>query len=197
MKVFFLVAGMAVCLALTSLHSFASTKELESAIYKVIPFGGEPYVFLDTRKAYLNALLAYWNDLDSRVPRLSPSENDWIKEELGEQGERLTRAINSREYALFSLSLDVDSCVTSLSSLTAAYQDPAQAPTEMFFWLGVVKCYSNMGEMMTNLQRAELSDGRFDGAFYAVGSTLIMDALLDKVIPSAMADTMGWTLNPN
>ncbi len=67
----------------------------------------------------------------------------------------------------------------------------------MYLWLGMVKCYSNMDAMMANLQRAELSDGRFDGAFYTVGSSMIMNALLDKVIPSAMADTMGWTLSAN
>ncbi|WP_372838290.1 hypothetical protein [Phaeovulum sp.] len=189
--------GIAACFALASGQSLASTKELESAIYKVIPFGGEPYVSLETRKAYVTVLLAYWNDFDSRVPRLSPSENDWIKQEMGAQGARLTRALNSREYALFSLSLDVDKCVSSLNKLNDAYADSAKAQTEMFLWLGMVKCYSNMDAMMSNLQRAELSNGRFDGPFYAVGSNLIMGALLDKVIPSAMADTMGWTISAN
>jgi hypothetical protein len=197
MRSFFLFAGMATCFALTSVQSIASTKELESAIFKVITFGGEPYVALNTRKAYVSALLAYWNDFDSRVPRLSPSENDWIEQELGAQGERLTRAINSREYALFSLSLDVDNCLSSLEKLNAAYADSAQARFEMFHWLGMAKCYSNMDTIVSNLRRAELSDGRFDGAFYAVGSSVIMDVLLDKVIPSAMADTMGWTIDAN
>ena len=197
MRSLFLVAGIATCFAITSVRSLASTKELESQIYKVIPFGGGPYVSLDIRKAYVNALLAYWNDFDSRVPRLSPSENDWIKQELGAKDERLTRAINSRKYALFSLSLDVDNCVSSLKQLNAAYADSTQAETEMFLWLGMAKCYSNIDAMMASLQRAKLSEGRFDGAFYAVGSSMIMDALLNKVIPSAMADTMGWTLSAN
>lgn len=192
-----IAVGIMTFFAVSSVQSLASTKELESAILKVIPFGGEPYVRLDVRKAYANALLAYWNDFDSRVPRLSPSENDWIKQEIGAQGERLARAINSREYALFSLSLDVGNCVSSLKNLNAAYADTAQAQTEMFLWLGMVKCYSNMDAMMTNLQRAEISDGKYDGAFYAVGSTLIMGALPDKVVPSAMADTMGWTISAN
>lgn len=180
-----------------SVQSLASTKELESATYKVIPFGGDPYVSLDVRKAYANALLAYWIEFDSRVPRLSPAENEWIRQEMGAQGERLTRALSTREYALFSLSRDVDSCVSSLNRLNAVYADAAQAQAEMFVWLGPVKCYTNMDAMMTNLQRAELSDGSFDGTFYAVGSTLILHNLLDKVIPSAMADTMGWSISPN
>jgi hypothetical protein len=197
MRAFAFWLSMLINLAMLSEHSEASTKELESAIYKVIPFGGEPYVSLDTRKAYVEALQAYWNDFDRRVPRLSPSENEWLKNELEAQGERLTRAINSREYALFSLSHDVENCVSSLNLLTAAYADSAQAQMEMFLWLGMAKCYSNIDGMIENLHRAGLSDGKFDGSFYAVGSSLIMSVLLDKVTPSAMADTMGWTLSAN
>ena len=183
--------------ALSPLESIASTKELGSAIYQAIPFGAEPYVSLDVRKDYVSVLLAYWNDFDSRVPRLSPSESDWIQQELGTQGERLTRATNSREYAIFSLSLDLDNCVSSLKKLEAAFANPTKAQTEMFLWLGIVKCYSNMHAILSNLQRADLSNGRSDGAFYTVGSSMILDTLLDKVIPSAMADTMGWTISAN
>ncbi|GHC48165.1 hypothetical protein [Neogemmobacter tilapiae] len=197
MRTSFLAAGITTCFALASVQAVASTKELESAIYQVIPFNEEPYVSLDMRKAYVIALLAYWNSFDSRVPRLSPSENDWIKQELGAQGERLNGAINSREYALFSLSLDIDSCVSTLKKLNEAYADSVKAETEMFLWLGMVKCYGRIDKMMIDLRRAELSDGRYDGAFYTIGSSLIMNVLLDKVIPSAMADTMGWTISAN
>lgn len=187
--------GLAALSTLTPMQALSSTKELESAIYKVIPFGGQPYVALDTRKEYATALLAYWNDFDSRIPRLSPSENEWIKKEMGAHGERLNRALNTREFALFSLALNVDNCVSSLGKLNAAYEDSAKAQTEMFLWLGMARCYSNMDTMMNDLQRAGLSNGKFDGSFYAVGSSLVMRALLDKVIPSAMADTMGWTIS--
>lgn len=197
MRSFAYWAGTTICVALACAQSHASTKELESAIYKVIPFGGEPYVSLETRNSYVAVLLAYWNDFDRRVPRLSPSESEWLKKELDAQGERLSRAINSREYALFSLSLDLDNCVSSLNKLTAAYADSAQSELEMFLWLSMVKCYSNVDAMIANLHRAGLSDGKFDGTFYAVRSSLITSVLLDKVIPSAMADTMGWTLSAN
>lgn len=181
--------------AFAPVQTLSSTKELESAIYKVIPFSGQSYVSLETRKEYVTALLAYWSDFDSRVPRLSPSENDWVKQEMGAQGERLTRAINSREYALFSLSLDIDNCVSSLNKLNEAYADSAKTEAEMFLWLGVAKCYSHMNAMIANLQRAGISNGKFDGPFYAVGSNLTMGTLLDKVIPSAMADVMGWVIS--
>lgn len=81
----------------------AGTKDLESAIYQVIPFGSEPYVPIETRKEYIAALRSYWQDFDSRVPRLSPSETQWITDEIGAQGDRLIRALNSKEYALLSL----------------------------------------------------------------------------------------------
>ena len=92
MRSFFLFAGIATCFSLTSAQSFASTEELERPIYKVIPFSGEPYVSLDVRQAYVRVLIAYWSSFDSRVPRLSPAESDWIEQELGAQGERLTRS---------------------------------------------------------------------------------------------------------
>ena len=197
MRRLYIVAAIAAFMALGSVESSASTKELESAVYKVIPVDGGFYVSLNTRKAYVNAMLVYWNDFNSRVPRLSPSEINWIEQETSAQGDRLTRVINSHEYALFSLSRDIDNCVSSLVKLNAGYENSAQAEYEMFLWLGMAKCYSKIDGMMANLQRAVLSDGRFDGAFYALGSSLIMDALLGKVIPSAMSDTMKWTISAN
>lgn len=173
----------------------AGTKDLEVAIYQIIPFGGQPYVSIETRKEYVLALKNYWQNFDNRVPRLSPSETQWITEELGAQGERLTRALNSKEYALFSLSRDIAGCLKSLDRLENAYAEPSRGQTEMFHWLSVVQCYSDLDGMMQYLRQAGLSNGRFDGPFYAVGASLIMDALLDKVVPSAMADTMGWTIS--
>ncbi len=67
----------------------------------------------------------------------------------------------------------------------------------MLSWVGMAKCYSQMGQMMLNLQRAGLSNGKYDGAFYAVLSDLILTTLFDKVIPSAIADAMGWKIRKN
>lgn len=182
---------------ISSVDAFASNKQLEGAVLKEIPYAESPYVSLEVREKYANVLLAYWKDFDSRVPRLSPSEADWIKQETRTSGERLERAINSREYALFSLSISVGTCLSSLDNLISVYSDPVQAETEMFFWLGMVKCYSNVDGMIRDLHRAELSNGRADGSFHIVGSWLVINTLLDKVVPSAMADTMGWALNKN
>lgn len=176
--------------------TFAGTKDLESAIFQTtVPFAGDPHVSIDTRREYVAALRRYWQNFNSRVPRLSPSESAWVTEEIGEQGERLTRALNSKEYALFALALDIDGCLASLDRLDDAYVNPAQAQTEMFHWLGVVRCYHDLDTMIDLLQQAGLSNGKFDGPFYAAGSGLIMRTLLDKIIPSAMADTMDWTFS--
>lgn len=95
----------------------AGTKDLQIAIFQVIPFGGEPYVSIETRKEIVAALKSYWQNFDSRVPRLSPSERQWMNGELGARGERAVRVLDSKEYALFSLSRDVGDCLKSLDRL--------------------------------------------------------------------------------
>lgn len=173
----------------------SATKELENAIHKVLPVNDQPYVTLDLRQEYAGALLDYWQEFSNRIPRLSPAESAWMQEELNSQGERLRRAINSREAALQFLSSDVERCLSSLANLHAVYLDGSLAETEMFHWVGAVKCYSHIDQMVRYTKKAAISNGRFDGEFYAVGSSLIMDDLLNKLLPSAMADTMGWSIS--
>ena len=62
----------------------------------------------------------------------------------------------------------------------------------MFHWLSVARCYSEDHYMVDMLRQAGLSDGKWDGPFNMQLSRMILEILLRRVIPSAMADEMDW-----
>ena len=64
----------------------------------------------------------------------------------------------------------------------------------MFYWVQMLNYYDNTNDVHIYLQQAGLSDGQADGSFRADLDRLIHTSIVDTVIPSAMADTMGWTL---
>lgn len=170
----------------------AGTEELESAIMQTIDWD-QVMVPLESRQETAEAILAYWQDFDSRVPRLSPAEVEYVETELGGSNERMNRVFNSREFALWRLSQTVDGCITAIQSVLQSQQD--NSDVEMFFWLKVLNCYNETEDTMIYLQRAELSNGRSDGAFKMQAAGIVRSQIVNYIAPSAMANTMGWTLS--
>ncbi len=167
--------------------------ELESAILQSFPFD-EKVPTLEQREKMVRAVLAYWVDFDQRVPRLSPTEDEWLKAELSTTGERLTRAINSNEYALWRLALHADACIESSNAILDSQLSPEKKDGEMFYWVKLINCYDDTESLVVYLQTAGLSNGKYDGPVSLSGSGLILNRIVNQVIPAAMAETMGWKL---
>lgn len=184
--------------ALIALHlpsaTSAATELLERQVYQTVPFG-ESYANLALRKDLVANIIAYWDDFDERVPRPSPSEKEWIESELSYAGERLDRAFSSAEFALFQIENHIQDCLGTLSQIRIAQGSPQTQNTEMYYWVKLINCYDGSNDILIYLQRAGLSNGRADGAFKMQGTSIVQDVLINKVIPSAMADTMGWSLS--
>lgn len=190
--------GTHILLALSLAASFpppslASTIELDGAAIRAVAFGSL-YASMADRKKLASAILAYWEDFDRRLPRLSPVEETWLTAEMGAEGERLARAVNSKEYALWSVALRVDACLTNVRNVLRVQESEAEKEVEMLYWNNLTNCYADPDDLNRELLKAELSNGRFDGPFYIVGLNLVRSIITNTVVPSAMADTMGWSL---
>jgi len=142
------------------------------------------------------AIQNYWTDLDQRLPRLSPEELKWIQSELntGDQV-RLNRAISTKEYSLYSLGKLTDQCNEAAKELNNAIKNVDQSEIEMFYWTKMAGCYQESGSSISaNLNRAMI-DTTKDVSKGHMLDNLILSKILRVIIPSSMADTMGWTLS--
>lgn len=179
-------------LILCSCSAFAGTDELESKIMQTIDWD-QVMVPINNRRATALAIQTYWQDFENRVPNLSPAEERWVEEELGGSSERVNRAFNSREFALWSLDQTIEGCLAAISSVLSSQQVNPEA--EMFYWLKVLHCYHQTEDALIYLQRAGLSNGRRDGAFSMRTIGIVESRIVNFIAPSAMAETMGWSLN--
>lgn len=170
----------------------ASTLELERAVYRVIDWR-DIQVSSDIRLNVASALLAYWRHFDERVPRLSPNEREWVIGELGATGERLKHAVNSREFALYQLKEHTSRCRNNANVLVNEISSSGQF--EMFRWSKMINCYTNDHDLLIYLRTSGLSNGDRDGQVTMQLSGMILGQIVNIVLPSAMADTMGWTLS--
>lgn len=169
--------------------------ELASRVYSSVTLG-EIYLDAARRKTMALAIQEYWADFDSKLPRLSPDELRWVEGELNTtESSRLERIINTKQYNLWSLAGTVDSCKEAASRLIGSQNDPALASSEMFNWLKVANCYRNSNSSTHD----SLNGAGFTqqpGVLVGYGlDNMILGSILNVVIPSAMADTMGWTLS--
>lgn len=187
------------CIAVSCSSTFspaqASTQELEDAIVATFDWD-VMHPKPDERKKSAQAILAYWQDFNDRIPRLSPKEDEWVKDEMAAEGDRRNRVMSSKEYALQQLTYISSACVRYSQRVLGALEDSEQADGEMFYWSKLVNCYTDMEYTVRLLQQAELSNGRFDGPIYVARSSPIRNRVLNVLLASAMADTMDWTLEP-
>lgn len=171
-------------------YANASTNELQKSIFQAIPWD-ESSPSLEQRSKMAHAVLAYWTDFSSRVPRPSPAEIEWVETEVTMQGERLRRAVNSPEYAIYRLSKHADNCIRDVAVVIDDQSNPAFHQFEMLHWVHVANCYSET-DVVNYLVAAGLMNDPYDDAFATAGRGLILGRLLNVVIPTTMAETMGW-----
>lgn len=163
--------------------------------YTAVPFS-EFYAEIENRNNMATAINRYWKDFNARVPRLSPSELIWITNELDTNDSvRIGRVTKTHEYHIWELGNLADQCVTAVDGLMRSFQTQDLKQTEMFHWSKVASCYhkSNSG-IFHHLQEAGLHQNadQNDGFMF---DHIILSRILNVIIPSAMADTMGWTFN--
>lgn len=191
-----------ICVSLLALFfsisiSCAATTELNRAVYEAVSWDNKKPTRED-RSRLADAIEEYWVEFEKRVPRLSPKEREWVEEELKSQGDRLSRALSSIEYAIWSLNEHSGLCLSTIRSAKNSLQDEELRPTEMFYWLKMVNCYNGTSDLKYYLDRAGIdtnSDGSVSGIQIPI-SNLVQSTIVNKVAPMAMAETMGWTLNP-
>jgi hypothetical protein len=79
--------------------------------------------------------------------------------------------------------------------LVTALNTPAQYETEMFHWTKVASCYhKSESSIFRHLQGAGL-DRTGDSEDGHALDHLMLSRILNTIIPSSMADTMGWTIS--
>lgn len=172
----------------------AATRDLILAVNTVIPWAENAPNFA-TRREFAEAIEAYWEKFDARVPRLSPTEKEWIETELSSEGERLSRAVNSTEYAIWSLNSHTDLCLNTVRSVLDAMAKEKTSEVEMFYWLKMVNCYNGTDDLTNYLNQAGIPFNDKAGQHLQIPiSNVTQHIIVNKVAPMAMAETMEWTL---
>jgi hypothetical protein len=173
--------------------SKSGTKELTQAVYLAIPYS-EHQPDIKMRQQFASATLEYWSDFDTRIPRLSPTEQEWIVNELNGSGDRLQRAINSREFALRSLNSHTDQCIETAEMVLETYDVELRRELEMYHWLQMVNCYDGSDDIQIYLQQAGIAFNDDAGLNVQVPTavSIIQKAIVNKAASMAMAETMGW-----
>jgi hypothetical protein len=163
---------------------------------RVIPTFSEIYIDASSRKSMALVVQEYWADFDRKLPRLSPAEQKWVEGELNTtESSRLSRIMSTKEYHLWALAGVVDNCKVVVARVINTQNDPTLATSEMFEWLKVANCYhQSNGNVFEHLNGAGIRQETPWEAGYGLDN-MILGSILNVVIPSAMADTMGWTLS--
>lgn len=177
--------------------SNSATKELTRALFSTIPFT-EQQPSREMRRQFALAILAYWQDFDSRVPRLSPAEEEWIANEMQGALERMSRAMNTREFALRRLNSDTDECIETAQRLLETYEVEARRELEMYHWIQMVNCYDGSDDIQLYLRQAGISFNDDEGENIQVphSTVMIQSFIVNKAATMAMAETMDWVVTP-
>lgn len=156
---------------------------------------GDIFIDVSRRADMAQGIETYWQEVSARLPRLSPSEQDWLAAELDTTDTvRLARVAETEEFHLGRLAEIVDHCLEAAGKLTGALADEARSEFEMIHWVDVASCYqASEASLFRHLEGAglDLKRDREDG--YVLDAS-VLSKLLTVAIPSAMADQMGWTL---
>ncbi len=178
----------------TSVSAYTNV-DMARRAYAAVPFS-EIYANKEQRTEMASAIQAYWQDFDNRLPRLSPSELEWLTRELDTTDmARLNRAAQTREFSLWELANIADQCTSAAAGLVTAINTPSQANTEMFHWSKVANCYHESNSSIFRHLRDAGLDTIGDANDGHTIDSLMLSRILLVIIPSSMADTMGWELN--
>ena len=172
----------------------AATKELTRAIFSTEPLT-EEFPNVEARKGFALAIEAYFENLDSRLPRLSPGEQEWIQGELEAGGDRFNRAIDSKEFALKWLSAKAGLCLNTIRKVVGSYETEQARQFEMFYWVYMINCFDDSDDIMIYLDIANMpyNDAANQHIQVAHFSSLT-DTIVNRLVPTAMAETMDWAI---
>lgn len=107
----------------------------------------------DDRKKFAAALGAYWESFANRIPRLSPSEQKWLDGEIASgSDERMTNAINRREFAISQIVQTATNCLDAYRQLQTDIG--VNAKREALRWARTLSCYEE--DLRTHLLNAGL-----------------------------------------
>ena len=146
--------------------SIASSEALQSRLFAAFQmneeYGG---MGISGRREFAEAALAYWRDFDSRIPRNAPADEEWLRGEMDTTDmARITRALNSEQYALQMLHQRGSDCINLFESLLP--QIGQDRTYELYVWLKTTSCWREVGDLGIYLRNAGLSTtGKPDDTF--------------------------------
>jgi len=116
MRIFLLLAAFAIGTKAGAYTDLDSARRAFNATDFTVAYASH-----EERKSMALAINDYWQDLNTRLPRLSPREIDWISNELNTTDmERIQRVSRAREYNLWVLGILVDQCQQAVRDLLAS-----------------------------------------------------------------------------
>lgn len=124
---------------------------------------------MEKRAALIAAIKHFCNVVASSAPVNSPRESDWLANELKtSDGSRLTRAINSIEYARYVMDEFLASCKKQTSDLFALYASGSLAPNiEGLLLFQLVVLFMDHGQFFDSAKKAF---GREKADYYGLGA---------------------------
>jgi hypothetical protein len=178
------IALMFACLALgqpAHADPMASDAAVLRAIFDQSQNQADPDV--SVRSALADAILGFWRDLDSKIPRNSPAVAEWLEKELNTTDmERINRVTSTPEYALQELSTLTDNCLSDSALLKQSIGKTTVS--EMYAWMRLSGCYGNPHAIEIHLKTASLSKGLYDGPITMVHATLLHSFIAGRIANS-------------
>ncbi|MEQ1940140.1 hypothetical protein ABMA46_18000 [Mesorhizobium sp. CN5-321] len=142
---------------------------------------------------YVEAIRSYWENLDARIPKLSPKENDWLDNELASTDSvRWYSSRQSKENAIRMLHETISMCLSSVNDVLSSQKNQSDAQFEMLYWNRVLTCHMGYDIFADNLEQANLLENEKQRTENML--KLIASYINVKFVPSAMADIMDWKL---
>lgn len=158
----------------------ASTKELNSDLAESLQLNDPENMKAAQRKALATAALAFWKNFQARIPRNSPANENWLKQEIdSNDNERLNKVASSEQFALHMLADRAGICVDVSEQLTLSIT--LEKADELYLWLKATQCYSANYELLQYLENAKLSNGRADGEFHLISLGLVYRTIIGKL----------------
>lgn len=164
----------------------ASTADLDMAVLRSLRLP-QTSITSSERRDIAQRSLAYWKSFESRVPRNSPADRQWLDEELATtDSTRLTRAVNTPQYALSQLEALSTNCAKVFEKLEAAVG--TDRFEEAYLWLKTVQCVGDGSRTARYLQQAGLSDGTYDGPFSLQHFNFLLEQLSARIANSLASE---------
>jgi hypothetical protein len=167
--------------------ALASTFELQAAVTRHMFDDGRSKTrySVEERRQLAQSFLDYWTSFDNRIPRLSPAEGEWIKQELNSgSSDRRSALFNRREYGIWTLQHHAPDCRKAYTELIPNIG--GNPKLEALRWARSVGCYTDrrLGEdlRLAGLTRNDRVDGPFVMQMFVIWQNAILGGVLGSVL---------------